>query len=190
MLKRTLCVLVLALTASLALTAADTFDYKILATNRTGTMEKEMNDAASQGYLFAGMSGGETSFGGKETVCTMTRKTSDPEKARRTYKLLATQRTGTMQKELTALGNEGFRYVGQAIFETTFGGQEVVVILERNLEAPAKRIEYKVLATQRTGTLQKELKEAGAAGLQFAGMTVAKTSFGGKEVLVITYKED
>ena len=34
------------------------YGYRILATNRTSTMEKEMNDAAQDGYVFAGAMGG------------------------------------------------------------------------------------------------------------------------------------
>ena len=33
--------------------------------------------------------------------------------------------------------------------------------------------------------MEKELREAGAAGYQVMGMTVAKTAFGGKELLTI-----
>ena len=35
------------------------------ATNRTGTMEEELNDA---GYRFTGSQGGETAFGGKKAA--------------------------------------------------------------------------------------------------------------------------
>jgi hypothetical protein len=41
------------------------------------------------------------------------------------------------------------------------------------------------MATKKTCTLQKELAEAGEAGYQFAGMTVADTFVGGREVVAI-----
>ena len=41
------------------------------------------------------------------------------------------------------------------------------------------------MATKKTGTLQKELGEAGDAGYEFVGMTVAETFVGGNEVLAI-----
>ena len=41
-------------------------------------------------------------------------------------------------------------------------------------------------ATTKTSTLQKELLEAGAAGYEIMGMTVAKTAMGGKELVAIT----
>ena len=42
--------------------------YLPLATNRTGTMQDELNEAGARGYRFAGTQGGETAFGGRETV--------------------------------------------------------------------------------------------------------------------------
>lgn len=41
------------------------------------------------------------------------------------------------------------------------------------------------MATKKTSTLQKELAEAGDAGYQFVGMTVADTLVGGNEVVAI-----
>jgi hypothetical protein len=63
--------------------------------------------------------------------------------------------------EVQAAGDEGFQYKGQTVFKTTFGGKEVVCILERNMEAKAERWEYRLLATKRTGTTRKELSEMG-----------------------------
>ena len=42
--------------------------YLLLATNRTGTMEEELNEAGERGYRFAGTQGGETAFGGNEAA--------------------------------------------------------------------------------------------------------------------------
>ena len=68
--------------------------YLLLATNRTGTMEEELNEAGARGYRFAGTQGGETAFGGNEVVIIMK---LDPEGRRFRYILLATNRTGTME---------------------------------------------------------------------------------------------
>ena len=45
--------------------------YLLLATNRTGTMQDELNEAGARGYRFAGTQGGETAFGGREAVVIM-----------------------------------------------------------------------------------------------------------------------
>jgi hypothetical protein len=183
--------LLLALTAvAVAVLAADParYDYRVLATNRTSTMEKEMNEAADSGYNFMGAMGGETGFGGKEVVLVMGKDLGTNKTGRKKYKLLATSRTGTMQREIQQAGDEGFEYLGQTVFESTFGGREVSVILERDPEKPAKRFQYKLLATSKTSTMQKELRQAGEEGFEFLGMTVGKTALGGSEVVCFLRK--
>jgi hypothetical protein len=162
-------------------------DVRVLATNKTSTMQQEMNDAAEAGYRFAAVMGGDTSFGGSEVVVLMTRVPDGmPTFA---YKLLATTRTSTMQKEMQDASNAGFEYKGQTVFKSTFGGKEVVVVLERDktAEQPTK-YEYRLLATKRTSTLQKEISQATAAGYALVGLTVANTAIGGEELVTILRK--
>jgi hypothetical protein len=166
----------------------DPFQYKLLATSKTSTMEKEMNEAAAAGFRFETVMGGETSFGGSEAVVIMSRNSTASSRPKYEYKLLATSKTSTMQKELQQAGDAGFEFRGQTVFSSTFGGKEVVVILERNPEEKPIAYEYRLLATNRTSTMQKELQVAAAAGYRFVGMTVATSAFGGKEVIVITRK--
>ena len=165
-------------------------DYRVLATNKTSTMQNEMNEAADAGYRFEATMGGETAFGGSEVIVIMSKDRRAPSSGRYVYKLLATNKTSTMQKELQTAGDEGFEYKGQTVFKTAYGGKEVVVILEADRQAASKkRYEYKLLATSRTSTMQKELQEAGDAGFVFVGMTISNTAFGGKEVVTILRKE-
>ena len=175
----------LSLLLPLCLLAADQpeFEYKLLATSKTSTMEKEINEAAQQGYVFASTMGGETSFGGNESVVVMV-KEGIPSGLKE-YKLLATRKTSTMQKELTQAGAEGFQYSGLTVFDTTFGGSEVCVILHRDPASPPQLFEYRLLATSKTSTMQKELTQAGEAGFKLMGMVVGETSFGGDEVVSI-----
>jgi hypothetical protein len=162
----------------------DQREFRLLATNKTSTMQKEMNEAADAGFHFEGTMGGETSFGGSEVVVIMSRDPS-AQKKRYEYKLLATSKTSTMQKELQQAGNAGFEFKGQSVYSSTFGGKEVVVILERDAEAKPMQWDYKLLATKKTSTMQKELNEAGAEGYIFVGVTVGETLIGGKEVVSI-----
>ncbi len=165
--------------------SAQTIEYKVLATNKTSTSQKEMNEAADAGFQFGGVMGGETSFGGSEVVTIMYRKPA-AEKGRFVYKLLATSKTSTMQKELQEAGDEGFEYKGQTVYKSTFGGKEVVTILELDRTIKNRpRYEYRLLATKKTSTMQKELQEAGAAAFEFVGVTVADTTMGGTEVVSI-----
>jgi len=165
----------------------DPIEFRLLATNKTSTMQKEMNQTAAEGFRFEGAMGGETAGGGAEIVVIMSREPA-ADGPRYDYKLLATNKTSTMQKELSEAGAAGFLYSGQTVYNSAFGGREVVVILERSAAAETA-YEYKLLATARTSTMQKELSEAGRAGFVFCGMTVAETSFGGREVVSILRRQ-
>ncbi len=160
-------------------------EYTLLATKQTSTMQKELTQAADAGYRFEGVMGGETAFGGKEVVSILS-KARGGSAARYDYKLLATNKTSTMQKEMSQAAEAGYEYRGQTVSETTFGGREVIVIMERPRGEAGARYDYKLLATNKTSTMQKELTEAAGAGYIYRGVTVAKTAFGGDEVVVIT----
>ena len=45
--------------------------YKLLATKRTKTMSKELNQVGSEGYQLVGLTVSETAFGGQELVSIM-----------------------------------------------------------------------------------------------------------------------
>ena len=104
--------------------------FLLLAASRTGTMEKELNQAGARGYRFSGTQGGETAFGGSEVVVIMT---LDPNGRRFRYILLATSRTSTMQREMNEVPPE-YEFVGMTVFSSRFGGKESAVILEAEIE--------------------------------------------------------
>ncbi len=167
--------------------AEGTFEYRLLATTRTSTLEREMNEAAEEGYRFQNAMGGDTAFGGSEMVSIMMRDSSPA--GRFAYRLLATNRTSTMQAEMQEAGDEGYRYRGQTVFESFFGGEEVVVIMELDNDAPPVQYDYLLLATSQTSTLQSELTDAGQRGFELVGVTVGSTAFGGDEIVAITYRQ-
>jgi hypothetical protein len=162
--------------------------YRVLATTKTSTMQKEMQEAGNAGFRFAAVMGGETAIGGKEVVVVMQRTASPTTKYE--FRLLATNKTSTMQKEMQEGADAGFHYVGQTVFESAFGGKEVVCILERDPSTSNRvRYEYRLFATSKTSTMEKELKEAGDAGFDVVGLTVAQTLIGGKELVTIARRK-
>lgn len=164
--------------------AQELVSYRVVATNKTSTMQKEMQEAGDAGFRFAAVMGGDTAFGGKEVVVVMQKTAASTGKFE--YRLLATNRTSTMQKEMQEASDAGFNYVGQTVFDSLFGGREVASIFERTSDSAAtQKYEYKLLATNRTSTMQKELQEAGEGSFQIIGMTVGKTLVGGNEVVAI-----
>ncbi len=162
--------------------------YTVLATSKTSTMQKEMAEAASTGFRYVATMGGDTAFGGSEVVVIMAR--GNDAKARYEYRLLATSKTGTMQKELQQASDAGYDFVGQTVFKSTFGGREWVVLLERERDAGAPpRYAYKLIATSKTSTLDKELREAAEQGYEVTAMTVGETLMGGSELVTITRRK-
>jgi hypothetical protein len=144
---------------------AENLQYKLLATTRTSTMQKEMDETAAQGYRI--LVGSPTS--GSEMAVFLSRDgtVAAPYK----YKLLATTRTGTMQKELNEAADNGFRLIPSTMIakKGMLAGVEIVMIMEQPPKV-VKQYEYKLLATSLTSTLQKEVTEAQAAGFVIVGM--------------------
>lgn len=139
--------------------------YLLLATTKTSTMQKELDEASAKGYQI--LVGSPTS--GTEMALFLERTTQPPDTYK--YKLLATTRTGTMQKELNETAAGGYRLLPRTMISKPqlIGGVEIVVILERPPKVE-KNYEYKLLATSLTSTLQKEVTAALAAGFTLVGM--------------------
>jgi hypothetical protein len=174
---------------SISANGADSpLDYRILATSRTSTMDKELNEAAADGYRFAKAMGGKTANGGQEVVVAMVKDAAVAGRSTFHYKLLATSKTSTMQREMQSLADEGYEYVDQTVFQTAFGGREVVIIMEADSSVKGPRSNYRLLATTKTATMQKELQEAGAQGFVLLGLTVGKTEIGGDEIVAVLRK--
>ena len=144
---------------------SDNGTYMLLATKRTGTMQKEISEAADLGYRI--LMGSPTS--GEELALFMQKVATKD--APYEYKLLATTRTGTMQKELNEMAEQGFRLLPSTMIakKQMLGAVEIVALLERPHKVQ-KKYEYKLLATSRTSTLQKEVLDAQAAGFVIIGM--------------------
>ena len=152
--------------------------YLLLATVKTSTMQKELDEASGQGFRIVSAA---SSCGQSEMVLFLERVTKPPDTYK--YRLLATSRTSTMEKELNQAAQEGFRLLPRTITaKEGFLTNEIVTVLE---QAPrsTKRYEYRLLATSRTSTLQKEVSQAEADGFVLVGLV------GRGENMVIMEKE-
>ena len=137
--------------------------YLLLAARRTGTMQEELDQAATLGFRVVTSS--PTS--GDEVVILMKREQTDKYK----YQLLATSRTSTMQEELDAGAEAGFRFLSQTPIckSRRFGTDEIVLVMEHSPNSD-QRYEYKLLATSQTSTLQDEITEEVTNGFSLAGI--------------------
>jgi hypothetical protein len=128
-------------------------------------MQKELDENAAKGYRI--LVGSPTSEAEMAIFLSREATAEEPYK----YKLLATTRTGTMQKELNDMAANGYRLMPRTMIakKQLIGPVEIVAILERP-PTVSKQYDYKLLATTLTGTLQKEVTEAQAAGYVIVGM--------------------
>jgi len=118
------------------------------------------------------------------SVCLLRSGDSDSEMGKR-YLLLATSRTKTMQKEITAASEQGFKI----LMSSPTSGDEMVLLMEK-LATPEEPFQYQILATTRTSTMEKELNEAGEEGFKMIPQTMIakKQVFGGDEIVVVLEK--
>ena len=180
--------LVAGLAISVGVSAAESsFDYRVLATFKTSTMERELNEAAAAGYRFSKVMGGKATNGG-QVIIAMVKDPLAPGQEARKYRLLSTTKTSTMQTEMQQLADDGYSYLDQTVFESAIGGKEVAVIMEFE-GAKEQHSSYRLLATTRASTMQKELHEVGAQGYVLLGFSVGKTGVGGSEIIAILRKE-
>lgn len=143
----------------------ENLQYKLLATTRTSTMQKEIDETSGQGYRI--IVGAPTSGSEMALFLSKDGTVSEPY----SYKLLATTRTGTMQKELNEMAAGGYRLIPSTMIakKQLLGSVEIVMIMEKPPRV-TKSYEYRLLATTRTSTLQKEVTEAKDAGFVIVGM--------------------
>ena len=138
--------------------------YLLLATTKTSTMQKELNEASAMGFRV--LMGSPTS--GKEMVLLLERL-ENPQDAPQYY-LRATSRTETMQKELDEMSEKGYRLLPKTLIaKEGFMGVEIVCLMEK-LPETAKHYKYALLATSRTSTMQKEILVAREEGYVICGI--------------------
>jgi hypothetical protein len=156
------------------------YEYKVLATNRLGTMKKELEAAAAEGFEFRGITSQEkwAPFTFPETIMIMERPVGES-KRRLDYKFVSTQREKTAQKELDAAVSEGYFPVDMIFGEESntmrilFGSgfsYHVTIVLARDTGNPGAEMgkrEYRFLQTTRVATMEKEMNQLAKAGFQF-----------------------
>jgi hypothetical protein len=135
----------------------------LLAASSTLTLQKELDQAGALGFhVVMGTTRGNT-----ELVVLLERDLKAKEKFQ--SHLIATNATGTFQKEVTEYALQGYRVVPQSFLNKPAGlGNEIVVVMERTVN-PAKRYEYKLVSTQQTSTLESEWRAATRLGYKNVG---------------------
>jgi hypothetical protein len=84
---------------------------------------------------------------------------------RRDYRIVATIKVSTLEKELKEAAAEGFRAIDAG---------QMRVVMEREEGAPAPPLEYRVVSSASAGKLEHQLQAAGAEGFQIAVVPESK----------------
>ncbi len=136
-------------------------DYVVLDTERTSTMQQELQEAADNGYRLVP---GQGSWGPTAIL----EKAGDPEPIE--YFLLATSKTGTLQNEIDEAATQGYR-----LASVLGKGDEAVVVMRRAPGQVDPTHEYVVLGAKRAGTMEEELLAAAANGFRLVGQSHYKS---------------
>ena len=148
---------------------ADDRSFKVLATRRASTLERELNAAAAVGYRLQTLTwrvGGSLWGvlpipGDRREMVAIVARTAQP--ARFSYRVVAArdETESKLEARLNEAGEAGYRVreVGTS------------VILERDEAADPVATEFRVVTTTRIGTLEAEIAEAGRDGYRPVGLT-------------------
>jgi hypothetical protein len=138
--------------------------YLLLATVKTSTMQKELDEAAAQGFRV--VTGSPTST---SEWAVLLERVATPA-APYTYRLLATTKIATMRKELNEAAAEGYRLLPRTMTsKDSFLSMEVVMLVEKAPNSDA-RYEYRLYATTSEKKMRAEIEKAEGEGFTLAGM--------------------
>lgn len=152
-------------------------NYLVLSTKKLSTMEKELDEVAAKGFRV--LYGAPTQQYDMALFLERLGKDEEPFQ----YKVLATMRNKTMEKEMNALAIQGYRLLPRTIvFKQGFITAELVMVMERSPKANTS-YEYKLIAAGKETKLHKKIEEAMRDGFN----PVTMITIG--EHIVVTEKE-
>lgn len=150
-------------------------NFLVLSTKRIQTMEKELDEVSAKGFRV--LYGGPTvSF----DMAVLLQRVLEPGQPTYSYKVLATSRTKTMEKELNEAASGGFRLLPRtAIFKQGLLTAELVMLMERAPRSE-RNYEYKLISAGKESKLHKKIEEAMVQG--FTPLTMITT---GEHIIVM-----
>jgi hypothetical protein len=149
------------------------YEYRFLTAKREGTIQKELEASVAEGFHPVAMSVCRDNNAASVVFALpvlrydliLRRNVENPtaEMAAREYRFVSTMKVNTLEKEMNQFANKGYRCHLTAV------GIVALMARGRN-DQPVQRYEYQLLAA-RSGTLAKELAEAGRKGFAFNGLS-------------------
>lgn len=138
--------------------------YLLLSTLKTSTMQKELDEAAAQGFRV--VTGSPTATNEWAVLLERVAEPSAPY----TYRLLATTKISTMRRELNEAAAEGYRLLPRTMTSKSGLLSVEVVMLAEKAPNSDSRYEYRLYATTSERKMRAEIEKAEAEGFKLAGM--------------------
>lgn len=133
--------------------------YLVLSTKRIQTMEKELDEVARNGFriLYGAPAQGFD-------MAILLKRVPEAKDEPYSYRILATSRNKTMEKELNEFASQGYRLLPRTItFKSGLFTNELLMVLEREPQAK-KKYEYKLISAGKETKLHKKIDEAMGQG--------------------------
>jgi hypothetical protein len=173
-------------------------DYRTTDPLRTGSPQREILQAAADGYKVLGIHGADPGWlaimerpGGSPAAPSAEsgHKTDESSKDYSPpFLVLTTRKTGRMQKELNAAASNGFRLVSGAASQGSERRNEIMYALEKQAR-DAPKPEYLLLATGKRSTLEREMNEAAGRGFRLHPRSMATVArMIGTEIVTVMEK--
>lgn len=122
--------------------------------------ERELGEATARGAALVSVLGTEPfGFNPKPVMILEAGPATPSAPPERSYRILSTVKTSTLEQEINRAAAEGFRASASGV---------LTVIMDRQPGAAAGPVEYRVVATTRVSTASRELSTAGAEGFRLA----------------------
>jgi hypothetical protein len=146
-------------------TTTRTHEYLVLATDLLQTMEDELRGPAAVGFQVVGQARARTPVRKREEeIAVLERPLSEALRTRTEYLLLDTVTVSTLERELRQAAARGYRMTPMQ------GGWGNTALLGKPIGDVDAVVEYRVLSTLRSRTMQKEMDEMSAEGYHFAAV--------------------
>lgn len=136
---------------------------RFIETAKTSTFEKELNDAAKEGFRLAWLAKGIYSGRVRGILLRQPEIAGNSSQLHYEYKVLATARIATMRKELEQAASEGYEFRGITTEsnELPFSSKETVAVLERPVGENKRRFDYRLVTDKKN---HEELQALSADG--------------------------
>ena len=133
--------------------------YLVLSTKRIQTIEKELDEVAAKGFRV--LYGAPTQ---QFDMALLLKRVQDAGQDPYSYKVLATTRIKTMEKEMNEAASQGYRLLPRTIiFKQGLFTAELVMLMEREPKANKSYV-YKLITAGKETKLHKKIDESIAQG--------------------------